>query len=319
MTIPSTRVNLLASLLVGACVCWSSARAESNTVYDFLRNDVSARAAGLAGSFFTVSDDPNAFFYNPASLPTITGPKGSIGFFKHIMDINSGHLSYAQEFEGVGHFGAGVVFTDYGSFTETDATGSRLGEFGATDVALTVGYGTMIEENLSVGASAKFVYSSLAGYSSTGAALDAGILLRFPEARAAIGASLRNLGAQLGTYGGVNEPLPLDLSIGGSITPKGLPLLLNVAFHRLTDDVDSFGERFSAFTVGGEFTLSSVLQLRLGYDNARRKDLKLGTSVGLAGFSAGIGITVDRYVLDYALSSLGEVGSLHRISIGARF
>jgi hypothetical protein len=309
----------LAGLLCSAVLLWSPAPAESNTVYDFLRNDVSARAAGLAGSFFTVSDDPNAVFYNPGALPTISGPRGSIGYFKHILDINAGHLSYAQEFEGVGHFGAGIVFTDYGSFTETDADGFPLGTFGATDLALSVGYGTNIEENLSVGATAKFIYSSLAGYGSTGLALDAGILLRFPESRAAIGASLRNLGAQLGTYSGVSESLPLDLSIGGSIMPKGLPLLLNVAFHRLTDDVDSFGDRFAAFTIGGEFTLSSALQLRVGYDNARRQDLELGTTAGLAGFSAGLGITVDRYVLDYALSSLGEVGSLHRISIGARF
>lgn len=309
----------LAGLLFSAVLVWSSGSAESNTVYDFLRNDVSARAAGLAGSFFTIVDDPNAVFYNPATLPTISGPRGSIGYFKHLLDINSGHLAYAQEFEGVGHFGAGIVFTNYGSFTETDATGFPLGTFGATDIALTVGYGTMVEENLSVGGAVKFVYSSLAGYSSTGAALDAGILLRFPEARAAVGASIRNLGAQLGTYAGTNEALPLDLSIGGSIIPKGLPLLLNLAFHRLTDDVDSFGDRFAAFTVGGEFTLSTVLQLRLGYDNARRRDLKLGTSSGLAGFSAGLGITVDQYGLDYALSSLGAAGSLHRISIAARF
>jgi hypothetical protein len=309
----------LAGILFSAVLLWSSAAAESNTVYDFLRNDVSARAAALAGSFFSVADDPNTVFYNPASLPTILGPQGSAGYFKHILDVNSGHLSYAQEFEGVGSFGAGIVFTDYGSFTETDATGFPLGEFGATDVALSIAYGTEIEEHLSVGGAVKFIYSSLAGYGSTGAALDAGILWRFPEARAAVGASLRNLGVQLGTYAGRNESLPLDLSIGGSITPKGLPLLLNVAFHRLTDDVDSFGDRFAGFTVGGEFTLSKVLQVRLGYDNARRRDLKLGSSSGLAGFSAGLGISVDRYALDYALSSLGEVGSLHRISIGARF
>jgi hypothetical protein len=127
------------------------------------------------------------------------------------------------------------------------------------------------------------------------------------------------VGVQLGTYAGVTESLPLDVSIGGSIMPKGLPLLLNLAFHRLTDDVESFGDRFAAFTLGGEFTLSKVLQLRIGYDNARRKDLKLGTSSGLAGFTGGLGITVDQYGLDYALSSMGEAGSLHRISIGARF
>jgi hypothetical protein len=295
------------------------AAAAGGTTYEFLRNDVGARAAGVAGTFVSAIDDPTVLFYNPAALATLTVPRGSAGFFKHLLDINSGHLSYTSEIGGLGWFGAGVLYTSYGSFDERDDLGNTLGTFGANDLALVLGYANALEGGLSYGANLKFIVSSIAGYSSTGIAADLGVLYAVPESRVTIGASLRNLGFQMGTYAGVSEDLPVDLAVGASIVPRGIPLLLNFGFHRLNDPVDSFGDRFRSFTVGGEFTLSRVIQLRVGYDNAIRQDLKIASSSGLAGFSGGLGITVNEYRLDYALSSLGSVGSLHRVTIGAAF
>lgn len=293
--------------------------AETNTVYNFLRNDVSPRAAALAGSFVTITNDPNSIFYNPAALSTLETPMGSIGFFKHLLDINAGYVSYSMPYEDLGYFGAGILYTNYGSFDETDDLGNTLGTFNASDFALTLGYSNIFEENIHFGANVKYIYSSIAGYKSTGLAGDIGFLFAVPESKLTVGASLRNVGAQLTSYFSTKESLPLDLVFGASIVPRGLPLLLNVNFHKLNDDQSNFGDRFRAFTVGGEFTLSKVLQARVGYDNEKRKDLKIGTSSGLAGFSGGIGITVSDYIVDYSLSSLGKVGSLHRISIGTSF
>ncbi len=140
-----------------------------------------------------------------------------------------------------------------------------------------------------------------------------------PGSKATVGVSVRNIGAQLSTYLGAQEDLPLDVTIGGSIVPKGLPLLLSLNFHKLNDNTDTFIERFRPFSIGGEFTLSKTLLLRIGYDNDKRRDLKIGTSTGLAGFSGGLGITVKQYRFDYAISSLGKVGELHRISISSTF
>ena len=91
---------------------------------------------------------------------------------------------------------------------------------------------------------------------------------------------------------------------------------MNLDFHKLNEDQSNFTQRFRAFTVGGEFTLSNVLQLRFGYNNEQRQDLKIGTSAELAGFSAGVGITVREYKIDYGLTSLGKIGAQHRISVG---
>jgi hypothetical protein len=302
-----------------ACSAGTLQAAGTTTAFSFLRNDASARAAALAGSFITIADDPNAIFYNPACLATIADRRGSIGFFKHLMDINAGCASYSTDVADIGRFGAGILFTNYGSFTETDAVGNALGTFSANDLALSIGYATSLEDNVYIGGAVKFIYSGIAGYTSTAAAADLGLLYTIPDSRVAVGASIRNLGAQLSTFSGTREQLPLDVTIGASVVPRGLPLLLNVGFHRLADDASTIGERFRFFTVGGEFTLSRVLKARVGFDNAKRKDFKIGSSADLAGFSAGVGILVSGYTIDYALSSLGKAGSLHRISVSTSF
>ena len=72
---------------------------------------------------------------------------------------------------------------------------------------------------------------------------------------------------------------------------------------------------YTNVTVGAEFTLSKVLKLRLGYDNERRSEFKIGSTAGIAGFNAGLGVKISDYQFDYGYSSLGLVGGLHRIGI----
>jgi hypothetical protein len=289
---------------------------ETNTVYNFLRTDVSSRAAGMAGSFVGALNDPTTIFYNPAGLSTLTNPMGSIGFFKHLLDINTGYLSYGQEIPGAGFVGGSVLYTNYGSFTRTDEAANDLGEFSAGDLAVIVGYSNLLDENLHYGINLKYIYSSIEQFSSSGMAGDFGILYNLPESRVTLAASILNVGKQISQYGSIEEDLPLDIVIGGSVVPRGIPLLLHVSFHKLNASTDDFGERFRSFRIGGEFTLGPSFQLRFGYDNEKRIDLKIGSTAGLAGFSGGFGILVSDYRLDYAISSLGSVGEWHRVSLG---
>ena len=305
--------------LVLATVSTHNAFAVTPTAYDFLRADVGSRAAGMAGSFVSISGDPTTIFYNPAGLSTLDKPMGSLGFFKHLMDINAGYVAYSQEFDDLGYFGIGALYVNYGSFNETDDLGNVLGTFSASDMAFTLGYSNVMKENLHYGINAKFIYSSIAGFNSTAAAADFGILYTIPESRFSVGASIRNVGGQFSSYIQSKEKLPLDVVVGASVVPRGLPLLINLNFHKLNEDVDTFADRFKSFSVGGEFTLSKVLMARFGYNNEQRRELKIGAGAGLAGFSGGIGVTVKEYKVDYALSSLGKIGEFHRISIGTSF
>ncbi len=305
-----TTVFAILTLLIQQCF------AQDTGTYAFLRNDVSARAAALNGSFVSMTEDPNVLFYNPASLATITSPRVSLGYFKNLLDVNSGSLVYAQEVQGIGNIGVGVDYTDYGSFTRTDESENDLGTFGASDLAVVAGISTMVDDQSSIGGSIKFIHSSIDTYSSTGLAVDLGYLLQIPSQNITVGASVRNLGTQLSEYGSTREQLPLDIVIGITKRPEHLPVYLNLNFHKLNETRAHPLDRFDSFTFGAEFLMSESVRLRVGYNNEQHKDLKLGTTAGLAGFSLGAGFILNEYLIDYAYNSYGRIGGLHRISLG---
>ncbi len=301
-------------LTCASVVCLSPFLSAQGT-YEFLRNDVGARAAALNGSFVSMTDDPNLLFYNPGALPTLSRTKGSLNYFKHLLDVNAGSISYAQTLEGIGTIAGGLMFVDYGSFTETDASMNIVGEFGARDLALVAGIGMEVEENLFAGVSLKGIYSSIAGYRSGALAADLGMLYQIPEEMITIGVAVLNIGSQLNAYATTREALPLDVRIGITKRPEHLPVYLNLNFHKLNEPHSNLFHRFRSFTMGTEFLMSDAVRLRIGYNNEKRRELKIGTGPGLAGFSLGGGILYQDYLIDYAYNSYGKIGGMHRISI----
>lgn len=290
-----------------------------NSTFEFLRTDVSARAAALGGSFLTMNEDPNILFYNPAGLATISSNRLSVGFFKNLMDINSGHASYATTIGGLGTIGAGVVYTNYGSFQGLDQNGQEIGTFSAGDLAVNAGYAGLLRNDLSYGISAKFIYSSIAGFNASGAAVDLGVRYVAVPERIVFAASLLNLGTEIDPYLTIRENLPTELRVGVMLMPEHLPAAILLDLHDLNNTDLAFGERLREFSIGVEFTSSSNLNLRFGFNNAQRNDLRIGSSSGMAGLSIGGGLKADLYTFDYAFNSLGSIGGLHRVSVSVAF
>lgn len=299
-------------------IAWAlPAAAGSGSTYDFLRSDVSARAGALGGSFVSATADPNLIFYNPAGLATMDRRRLSFSYFKHLLDINSASAAYADEIPGFGFVAAGVTYVNYGEFDRTGPEGQNLGTFGAGEFGALIAYAGRLGEDVRYGAGVEFVYSSISEYSSSAVAVDLGVQYDAVRDRVVVGASLLHLGTQIDPYATIREDLPLDLKVGVSLYPEHLPAVLMVDLHRLTDRRDSFGDRFRAFSVGVEFTLSPNVYLRTGYNHERRQDLRIGTgsNSGLAGFSIGAGVSTGDYQFDYGYSSNGPVGSFHRFSL----
>jgi hypothetical protein len=290
--------------------------------FDYLRLDPNARAGSMAGAFAAMQDDPDLLFYNPAGLVTLKRPRASFSYMKYLLDISAGFASYSQEIDGAGWIGAGVQYLTYGNFSRTDATGSTLGSFGASDIALVGGYANYLDTNLSYGIVLKAGFSAIEEYNRAAVAVDAGMLYVMPEKRLSLAFVVQNMGTELSSSSGRSGEtyaLPFDIRIAGAIQPKGLPLLINLSFHKLADDAPSFLDRFRAFAVGGEFLLSKVMRLRFGYDNEKRQDMTMNQSSGLGGISAGLGVLVKAWRVDYGYSSWNLSGGLHRVSIGAAF
>ena len=308
---------LVKALIVVIVFATNITIAQQQNTYDFLNLNVDARSSAMAGSFVSVDNDVNTIFYNPAGLASLNGKQASVGFFKYLLDINSGSASYSQKYKDIGYFGAGIRYVNYGAFDKIDENFQNVGTFGASDLALSLGYANKYKEDLKYGANVKLIYSTIDEYSSFGLAVDLGALYSFPEQKLNFGASILNLGAQLKKYNTTGESLPLDIRVGMTKTLEHLPLTVNIGFAKLANTYDKFFERFKNIIVGGEFVLNDYVLLRVGYNNTERQNFKTGSTLGIGGFSAGLGIIFsDKYKLDYAFNSLGNIGSAHRFNIG---
>jgi len=288
----------------------------AQSTFEFLKLDMSPRAAAVAGSFVSTNDDPNVIFYNPAGINLLKGTPVSFSFLKHLLDINSASLSFSKEFEDIGRLAAGIQYINYGSFDKADESGTKLGTFSAGEMALLIGYGNQLDSNFYYGTNIKFIYSSIAGQSSTALAVDLGLHYAIPEIRWNFGFSILNLGGQLSSYFNTKEDLPLDMRLGFSKELEKLPFKFYWSFNRLNEKQDNFFKRFTQITFGGEFRLGQSMRLRFGYDNEKRREFKIGnTTAGLAGFSVGLGFIISKYNVDYSFSSMGLIGAMHRFGI----
>jgi hypothetical protein len=291
----------------------------AQSTYEFLRLNLDARTAALGGSFVSGNDDANVIFHNPAGISLLQNNPVSFSFLNHILDINSASLAYSSELENFGRFAAAIKYINYGEFEGKDEFGAETGNFSANEAAFIIGYSNSLDVNFYYGANVKLIYSGISDRSSTAIAIDAGLHYEIPSQMLNIGLAFSNIGTQISSYYDTREQLPFDVTIGISKRLEHLPLKLYLDFHKLNEDRNDFFQRFHAFSLGAEFTLSKALRLRAGYENEKRKELKIGSFAGLAGFNAGIGIVISDYRFDYGFSSMGAIGNLHRISLSTAF
>lgn len=287
----------------------------SQSTFEFLKLDASARSASLGGAFTSNTDDPNVIFYNPAAVSLVDPDKISFGFLKHLLDVNSGYLSYTPQIKGIGRLGIGIIYTNYGDFEFLDEYGYSRGQFTANDLGLILNYSDILRKNLSYGVNVKLIYSSiydLNAYAITG---DFGFLYFIPEKQFSFGLSVLNIGKQLDAYYSIKENLPLDVRLGFSKKLEHTPFRLYLEFIKINESNNSFFSRFKNFILGGEIFVSSAFTLRFGFNNEKRRELKIGTTTGTEGFNIGVGLNISGYRFDYGLSSLGKIGNFHRINL----
>lgn len=289
------------------------------STFQFLRLDVSPRAAAMGGSLTASDDDPDVLFYNPAGISRIKGTPVSFSFTKHLIDVKMAGLSATHNFEGIGNFGAGFKYINWGDFKGANEFGEFTQDFGAGEIVFNAGYSNFLGDDLSYGVGAEFIYSSIENYSSTGLGFNTGLNYSIPQERINIALSVMHMGTQLSTYAGVTENLPVDVRIGLSKRLQYLPLKFYIDFQRLNEDYNSFFSRFKHFTFGGEFQIGKSVKVRAGLDNQSRQDFKVANFAGLAGFSLGLGLNVSTYTFSYSLTSLGDVGTLQRVGVYTNF
>ena len=170
----------LFSLLVSSLILHPSsfvlASSAGTTGFELFRTDGSARNTALGGSLIALSGGLHTLYSNPAGLADIKGRSGSVGFFKHVLDLNSGNLAYAHPVTGRSTLALGITYFDYGSFDKADENGQKLGEFGASDILVTAAAARELKPDLLGGVSLKYLNSTIDSYSASALAADVGVI-----------------------------------------------------------------------------------------------------------------------------------------------
>lgn len=325
-------------ILFNLIVLSSKAQIGGESTYQFLELTNSARIAALGGNQVAISDstDLNLPYHNPALLHPEMQKKVLVNYVNYLTDINYGYASYSKSFDGIGNFALGMHYINYGEFKEATELGELTGlTFNAAEYALNIIYSNTYKR-LRYGANLKPILSAFESYQSFGIALDLGINYSSKDNLTAVAIVASNMGTQITTYynDGNREKIPFNLQVGLSRQLKHAPLIFSVTMQNLQkwdlanpdpgdeDEMsvferdESFGKQIMRHTILGlEILPSKNFIIRAGYNYQRRQELKFDDKASVVGFSAGFGLKIKRFRLDYGISSFHLAGSSNLFSL----
>ena len=282
--------------------------------FEFLRSDIGARAGSMGGAYISASGDLHGIAYNPANIVDLENRSAAFTYIDHFMDFKQGFMGYGQSIQGHGCLGVGLFYMNYGEFQRTDVQGITMGSFSPSDFLLSVTYGDNLFRNLQYGVSLKYIQSKIDQYSSSALAADLGFIFKVPKEKLNFAFSIANLGKSIDAFQEDHEKLPVIVRMGLGKRLAHLPLLLNINIIKYMDmESDMFLGLYWA--LGGEFTISENIFLRLGYNSRGSEQKVQSESDRYAGISIGFGIVLDKYRIDYGRCSYGVIGTLNQFSI----
>lgn len=267
-----------------------------------------ARPLAMGGAFVGLSDDENALFYNPAGLARL-GQLGLTSLYSTQYDV----VTYgAVGIAGRG-FGAGALYLDSGGIPGVGTDDAMLDAFSYRNLAGLVGAGFEVGP-LSVGVRGKYLTVSSATLETAGGSerirpvkgggydADAAVLLDLGAVRlGAVYESLLGQGVRYDT--GSEEAFERRLVVGVSL--RAGPVVLAADLEDVTGN-----QRF--YHAGAEARLG-VLALRGGASG------QLGQHPGSPDLSAGAGVALAAFQLDYAYLLPAALPATHRLSLTLRF
>ena len=304
------RIFIIITILLSVS---SIAVSQGTTGFELLRSEVGGRGAAMAGAMIAVESGIDGLFYNPAALGAIDNRRVDITYLNHLLDIESGFIAYGHRVENVGVFGASLNYMNYGEFQEATAYGELTGSnFHAADLLFTLGYGRKLNETITVGGSFKYINSEIWDVHASAYAFDLGAMIYTPFDNTKLGIGIFNIGSAIDGFYDYEDELPLAYKVGFAKPLAHLPLeiALQLEKHR---DSDIY------LSAGGEFTISEMLRLRLGWSSRGGEQQVDSDKDIFAGASFGLGFQTSGVLVDYSLTSMGELGTLTRFSIGGIF
>ncbi len=332
---------ILLTLMFGLAVTLPAQQA--NGTYSFLRATNSARVAALGGLPLPMADgDIQLGTFNPAAIDANMHNKLGLSYVDYYSDINFASAQYSYTFDKIGSFAATVQYHNYGHFDETSESGVIVGDFSASEYAVTLGWGRHLTPQWSIGAALKYAGRQLETYASGALAVDVAGYYQ-TNSGWLFSLTARNVGAQLfNNYDYRTTGLPWSIDLGASRHLDHLPLTFMVWYddiqrwNKLFDDPLDLAGNYDPLTneikqenkvlhfaknlashlvIGGELYLGKNIVLRAAYNYGQRHAMDVPQNRTLVGFSAGVGVKIKMFEISYARSRSSIVMSPNYLTI----
>lgn len=276
---------------------------ESQTDYNFLRLPVSAHVAALGGDNISIDDDdPTVIFHNPALISNVTDKSINLNYITYMEGTKTASASFVKALKERATWGVTAQYMDYGSIKRTDESGTDMGSFTPKDISLGGTFAYLLSDHIAGGVTAKFISSTIDGYSSLAVGVDLGLNYINQEQDWSVSAVARNLGGQVKAYNDDFEAIPLDIQLGASKRLGHSPFRFSMTLTKLNDWKEKFGHHL---VIGADVILSEQLYLAVGYNGRRNSEMSVTStddtkSAHGAGFSIGGGLQLERFKLQLA-------------------
>jgi hypothetical protein len=309
----SHRSSLALALLLAAGRLMADGSAiTANDTLELVRD---ARPAALGGAYSALAAGPDAMSFNPAGLTDLRLTELEVSHMAYVQGINGEAAELGMPIYGLGAWGLGAS-TVYSSDQGRDNWGNSTGSFGNYDSSLMVAL-ALQWRHFSAGVTYQMLRSDYAvqnkveGAFALGSDFNFGLQARrLLDGRLDLGLSGQNFGTPM-SLGNSTYSLPMTWSGGAAWSLLPQWKLAAEFSHQPV-------EFFNAWHFGTEYSIdlgsAGSVALRAGYVDSAQSQLGSGS-----GASAGLGLGWSAWHFDYAATSMGDFGLVHRLSLAYTF
>ena len=264
----------------------------------YLQMGAGAGALGMGKAYTALATDASAVYWNPAALADQNPYQF---YFMHsalFFDTSLDFLGASMPTRKWGSFGTGVMALSSGDFEERNALNQEVGSFNMIDMAYLLSWSRKLGKQFSIGISYKMVTQKVDDYSGSGHGFDLSIRTRLAD-RFDIGLMVMNAIAPSMKLVNESQSFPTQLRVGAATTFMKEQLTVSTEFSKI------FGWGSAFLNLGVEYRIMENLAIRTGINDKR--------------LTLGFGFALDKVGMDYARSSVSDLGNGQQFSVKYAF
>jgi hypothetical protein len=292
-------------IVISSSVVFS--QSAGNTGLSFLKYGFGVRNIAMGDAGTALSNDLTGLFYNPAKLALTDQSEVLFMHNEWIQDVSSEVIGVKTEFWNI-PFALGFNVTSVKDIPyRTIPTPDPESSFDANYFFGSLSTGFFVTDEISFGASFKYLYEGLLNDEATGFGFDFGLNYLLPYKGLTASAVVKNVGS-MNALRNESTKLPTEFRFGTcytySLEDSKFDFTGGAEFHKYLDTEDNH------FNFGGEVLYNKLIAVRAGFQ----------TGYESRGFTAGIGLMWGNLKFDYAFLpfSLG-LGNANLFSLQFKF